>query len=98
LYEIIEKDLKEIYQAIHPRCAVPNAPSSSKIAELGDEPIQLRRLADATEAHLQRVQEENEKATEALKKEKEKELEKRRVAQKEKDEILAMLEEDKDKI
>jgi hypothetical protein len=34
---------------------------------LGDEPTQLRRLADVAEARLQKVQEEKEKATEALK-------------------------------
>jgi hypothetical protein len=41
LYERIEKDLKEIQQAIHSSRTVPTAPSSSKIAELGDEPTQL---------------------------------------------------------
>jgi hypothetical protein len=77
-------------------------PSSSKIVELGDEPAQLRRLVDATEAQLHRVQEEKEKATEALKREKEEVLEKLRVRQscitayeKEKDEIRAMFEEEK---
>jgi hypothetical protein len=80
-------------------------PSSSKIAELGDEPAQLRRLADAIKTWLQRVHEEKEQATEVLKQEKEKVLEKIRVAQscvtidkKEKDEIQAMLEEDNAKI
>jgi hypothetical protein len=67
LYERIEKELKEIQQAIHSSRAVPTAPSSSKIAKLGDETTQLRRLADATEALLQRAHEEKEKATEALK-------------------------------
>jgi hypothetical protein len=37
---------------------------------LGDEPAQLRRIVDATEAQFQRAQEEKEKATKALKKEK----------------------------
>jgi hypothetical protein len=37
---------------------------------LGDEPTQLRRLADAIEARLQRAQEEKEMTTKALKKEK----------------------------
>jgi len=63
LYERIEKELKEIHQAIHSSHAIPTAPSSSKIAELGDEPAQLQRLADATEAQLQRVQEEKEHDT-----------------------------------
>jgi hypothetical protein len=72
---------------------------------LGDEPAQLRILADATEARLQKVQEEKEKATESLKKEKEEVLEKLRVArycvtayENEKDEFWVMLEEDKEKI
>jgi uncharacterized protein YbbK (DUF523 family) len=55
--------------------------------EVGDEPAQLRRLADATEAHLRRVQEEKEQATEALKQAKEEALEKHRVAQQEKDDL-----------
>jgi hypothetical protein len=49
VYERIEKDLKDIQQAIHSSRAVPTMPSSSKSAELGDEPTQLRRLADAIE-------------------------------------------------
>jgi hypothetical protein len=84
---------------------IPTAPSSSKVVELGDEPAQLRRLADAIEARLQKVQEEKEKAIEALKQEKEEVLEKLRVAwycviayENEKDEFRAMLEEDKENI
>jgi phosphoribosylanthranilate isomerase len=50
LYERIEKELKDIQQAIHSSRAVPIAPSLSKITELGDEPTQLQRLTDATEA------------------------------------------------
>jgi hypothetical protein len=72
---------------------------------LGDEPTQLRRLADATEARLQKVQEEKEKATKALKQEKEEVLEKLRVAwycvttyENEKEEFQAMLQEDKVKL
>jgi hypothetical protein len=53
LYERIEKELKDMQQAIHSSHAVPTVPSSSKIVELGNEPVQLRRLADATEAQLQ---------------------------------------------
>jgi hypothetical protein len=55
-------------------------PSSTKKVELGDEPSQLRRLADAIEARLRRVQEEKEKAIEALKQEKEEALDKLWVA------------------
>jgi hypothetical protein len=98
LYERIEKELKDIQQAIYSSCAVPTAPSSSKIVELGDEPTQLRRLVDATEAQLHRVQEEKEQATKALKQEKEEVLEKLRVAQKEKNEIQAKFEQNNAKI
>jgi hypothetical protein len=61
LYERIEKELKDIQQAIYLSHAVPTAPSSSKSAELGDEPAQLRILEDAIEARLCRFQEEKEK-------------------------------------
>jgi hypothetical protein len=98
LYDRIEKELRDIQQAIYSSRAVSTVPSSSEIVELGDEPTQLRRLADATEARLHRVQEEKEQATEALKQEKEEALEKLRVAQQEKDEIRAKFEEDKEKM
>ena len=80
---------------------MPTTPSLSETIELGDEPTQLRRLVDATEARLHRVKEEKEKAIEALKKEKEEVLEKLWVAQycvtayeNDKDEFQAMLEEE----
>jgi hypothetical protein len=73
---------------------------------LGNEPAQLRRLVDATEALLQQVQEEKEEEDiEALKREKEEVLEKLRVAhycviayKNEKYEFRVMLEEHKEKI
>jgi hypothetical protein len=37
---------------------------------LGDEPTQLRRIANATKAQFHRAQKEKDKATKALKKEK----------------------------
>jgi hypothetical protein len=80
-YEIIEKELKDIQQAIHSRHAVPTVPSSSNIAELGDEAAQLQRLEDVREARLRRVHEEKEKATKSLKQEKEEVMEQLRVAQ-----------------
>jgi hypothetical protein len=51
LYGRVDKELKEVQQAIHLVCAIP---TTSQIAELGDEPTQLRRLTDATEAQLQK--------------------------------------------
>jgi hypothetical protein len=41
LYDRIDKELKEIKQAIHLSRVVPTMPSSAEIAELGDEPTQL---------------------------------------------------------
>jgi chromosome segregation ATPase len=65
----------------------------------------LRRLADATEARLQKVQEEKEKATEALKQEKYEALEQLRVAwysvatyESEREEFQAMLQEEKSQL
>jgi hypothetical protein len=52
LYERIEKELKNIQQAIHSSHTVPIAPYLLKSAKLGDEPTQLRILADATEAQI----------------------------------------------
>jgi hypothetical protein len=41
MYDRIEKELKDIQQAIHSSRAVPTAPSSMENVELGDEPTQL---------------------------------------------------------
>jgi hypothetical protein len=41
LYDKIEKELREIHQYIYSSRAVSTVSSSSKIAELGDEPTQL---------------------------------------------------------
>jgi hypothetical protein len=105
LYVRVEKKLKEIQQAIKVSHAVPTAPSLLETVELGDEPTQLRRLEDAIEAWLQRVQEEKEKAIEVLMKEKEDILEKLRVVrycetayENEREELWAMLKEDNAKI
>jgi hypothetical protein len=54
-YDKIEKELKDIQQAIQSSHAVSTAPSSTESVELGDEPTQLCRLADATETRLRRV-------------------------------------------
>jgi hypothetical protein len=62
---------------------------------LGDEPSQLCRLDDATEAHLHRAQEEKEQTTVAMKQAQEEIVEKRRVAQKEKEDLQAKFEEER---
>jgi hypothetical protein len=105
LYGRVEKELKEVQQAICLVRAVPTVPSSSQNTELGDEPTQLRRLVDATEARLQRVQEEKEKATKALKQEKDEALEQLRIVrycvtayENEKEEFQAMIQEEKSQL
>jgi hypothetical protein len=65
---------------------------------LGDEPAQLRRIADVTEAHLHRVQEEKEQAIVALKKKQEEFIEQRRVMQQEKDDLQVKFAEDRAQI
>jgi hypothetical protein len=60
MYDRIEVELKGVQQALYSSRAVSTAPSSSEGIEVGDEPAQLCKLADATEAHLHCVQEEKE--------------------------------------
>jgi hypothetical protein len=55
LYGKIEREMEEVHQVVQLVHAVPTTPSSSQTAELGYEPSQLRILADAIEALLQRV-------------------------------------------
>jgi len=50
MYERVKKELKEMQHAIHLVCAVPTAPSSSQVAQLGDEPTKIQRLTYAIEA------------------------------------------------
>jgi hypothetical protein len=98
MYERIEAELRGVQQALHSSHAVSTAPPPSEETELGDEPAQLRRIADATEAHLRHVQEEKEQATEALKQVQEEVIEQRRVAQQEKDDLQAKFTEDRAQI
>jgi hypothetical protein len=50
MYEKIEAELRGVQQALHSSRVVSTAPPPSEETELGDEPTQLHRLADATEA------------------------------------------------
>jgi hypothetical protein len=75
--------------------AVSTAPLPSGEPELGDEPAQLRRLADAVEARLRRAQEETEQATQALKQVQGIIVEQHRVAEQEKVSLQAKFEEEK---
>jgi hypothetical protein len=63
MYDRIEVELRGVQQALQSSRTVSTMPLPSGEQELGDEPAQLRRLADATEAHLRRAQEETEQAT-----------------------------------
>jgi chromosome segregation ATPase len=73
-------------------------PLPSGEPELGDEPAQLRRLADATEARLRRAQEETEQATQALKQVQEVLVEQCRLAEQEKVSLQTKFEEEKAQI
>jgi hypothetical protein len=55
MYDRIETELRGVQQALQSSHAVSTAPPPSDETELGDEPTQLHRIADATEAHLHRV-------------------------------------------
>jgi hypothetical protein len=84
MYDRIEVELRGVQQALQSSRVISIVPPPSKAPELGDGPAQIRRLADATEAHLCHSQEETDQATEALKQVKKVVIEQRRVAQQEK--------------
>jgi hypothetical protein len=63
MYDRIEVELQGVQQDIQSIHVVSIVPLPSGEQESGDEPTQLRRLADATEAHLRQAQEETEQAT-----------------------------------
>jgi hypothetical protein len=52
MYEKIQAELRGVQQALHSSHAVSTVPPPSEETELGDDPTQLCRLADATKAHL----------------------------------------------
>jgi hypothetical protein len=65
MYDRIEKEIRDIQQAIHLSRIVPTAPSLVESVELGDEPTQLRILADERETRLHQLQEEKERSMDA---------------------------------
>jgi hypothetical protein len=87
MYDRIEAELRGVEQSLYSSRTVSIAPPTSQETELGDEPAQLCRIANATEALLRRVQEEKEQATVALKQAQEEVIEKHRVAQQENDDL-----------
>jgi hypothetical protein len=60
MYDWIKADLKGVQQALYSSRVVSTASLSSGGIQVGDEPGQLRRIEDATEALLRRDQEEKE--------------------------------------
>jgi hypothetical protein len=98
MYEKIETELRGVqHRPFTPAAQYPLPPPSEE-PELGDEPAQLHRIVDATEAHLRRAQEEKEQATVALKQAQQEMVEQRRVAQQEKDDLHTKFEEERAQI
>jgi hypothetical protein len=60
MYEIIEAKLRGVQQALHSSHVVSTVPQPLEEIELGDDPVQLLKIADATKARLRHVQEEKE--------------------------------------
>lgn len=52
MYDSIEVELKGVQHDLYSSRAVSTAPLSSGGIEVGDEPAQLRRIENVTEAHL----------------------------------------------
>ena len=65
---------------------------------MGDESVQLRKIADTVEVSLRHAQEEKVQVTQALNKVQEEIIEKCRATQQEKDALQAKFEEDRAKI
>jgi hypothetical protein len=63
MYETLKVEFQGVQQALRSSLAVSIVPLSSRKPELGDEPTQLYRLANAVKASLCHVQEEAEQAT-----------------------------------
>jgi hypothetical protein len=68
MYDRLKVKFQGVQQALQSSCAMSTVPLSSGEPELGDEPAQLHRLADAVKARLHHTQEEVEQATQTLKK------------------------------
>jgi hypothetical protein len=52
MYDIIETELRGVQQALHSSTCSSTAPLPLEELELGDEPAQIHRIVDATEALL----------------------------------------------
>jgi hypothetical protein len=94
----IEIELQGVQQALQSSLTVSTTPLPKGTTEEGDEPVQLRKIADRVEVHLWKAQEETTQATQALKQAQEEIIEQRRAAQQEKDTLQAKFEEDRAKI
>jgi hypothetical protein len=55
MFDRIEAELKGVQHALYSNCAISTAPLLVGDVEVGDEPAQLCRLEDSTEAHLRQV-------------------------------------------
>jgi septal ring factor EnvC (AmiA/AmiB activator) len=98
MYDRIEIELRGVQQALHYSRTVPTTPPPPKELDLGDEPAQLRKIADVTKACRCCMKEEKEQATMDLKQAQEEIIEQRRVAQQEKDNLQTKFEENKAQI
>jgi hypothetical protein len=55
MYDRIEMELRGVQQALHSSHVFPTVPLPLEEPKLGDEPAQLRRIADMTESHIHRM-------------------------------------------
>jgi hypothetical protein len=98
MYNRIEIELQGVQQALQSSHTVSSVPLPEGTTEEGNEPVQLRKIADTVEVCLRKAQEETMQATQALKQAQEEIIEQRRAAQQEKDTLQAKFEEDRAKI
>jgi hypothetical protein len=87
-----------VHQALQSNRAISIAPLPEGTTEEGNEPDQLRKIADTVKVRLRHAQEEIAQATQALKQAQEEIIEQRRAMQQEKDALQAKFDEDRAKI
>jgi hypothetical protein len=94
MYNRIEIEIQGLKQALQSSREASTVPLPEGTTKAGDELVQLHRIADTVEVHLQKEEEATTKATQALKKI----IEKHQAAQQEKEAIQAKFDKDREKI
>jgi hypothetical protein len=98
MYDRIEGEIQGVQRALQSNRTVSMAPMLEGTTEAGDESVQLRKIVDIVEVHLQKEEEVTAQATQALKKAQEEIIEQCRAPHQEKEAIQDKFDKDRAKI